>query len=462
MQRVSSLYFPLFLFIGVVFVLPVYNFLDVFSWHDQQRIGQIFLIVFCSCWVLLMGGYKEPDCFSSAVLLALLMVGLVSCVLADQKGWAFTEFSIFFGCFLISKSIADWRALGGGRVDSWIWWALVSIISLILFKFLVSYVAAVVVHGPVDSLLLFDGFSWPRFLGQFQTLSLPFLLLPYLERRGSGKWWLGVTTLWWFSTVAVGTRASWLGMMGAILVLPFIVRGGWRFSIAQSFCAICGVVLYFILMRMAPDVLGLPVGNLADDRLTTSLSGRDVLWGNAWHMFLEHPWLGGGGMSFAAQANPLGAHPHQVVLQLMAEWGGPITLLFFGLLLRAFFVFSREQGARGGQSTSLRSCLLASFIASFVHAMFDGSLVMPYTQIWLSILIGWAWGGSGDKRPGRCLFFKIASVFVSAFLLFVLFRDAPEIIQRNNIESRSTCWREAPRFWYNGIIKKGGCDVSRS
>ena len=461
MRSLSFFYFFLLLFLGGVFVLPIYNFMDVLSWHDQQRVGQIFLIAFCSCWGFVGKGYKDLDCFSLGVLLTLFVIGLISCVLADQKIWAFTEFSIFFGCFLISSSISDWRRLGGGQVDSWIWWVLVSIISVIFFKFFVSYVAAVVIHGPVDSLLLFDGFSWPRFLGQFQTLSLPFLLLPYLERRSHGKWWLAVTALWWFSTIAVGTRASWLGMMVAILVLPFIVRGGWRFSIAQSFSAICGVVLYFFLMRMVPNILGLPVGNLADDRLTTSLSGREVLWGSAWSMFLEHPWLGAGGMSFAAQANRLGAHPHQVVLQLMAEWGGLITLLFFILVLRAFFVFSKEQG-RGGQSTYLQICLLASFIASLVHAMFDGSLVMPYTQIWLSILIGWAWGGRGAKGPSQRLLLRALSVFVSAFLLFVLIRDVPEIIQRNSVENRPVCWREAPRFWYNGIIKEGGCDTSRS
>ncbi|MCY1444973.1 hypothetical protein D9M71_614670 [compost metagenome] len=125
------------------------------------------------------------------------------------------------------------------------------------------------------------------------------------------------------------------------------------------------------------------------------------------------------------------------------------------LLGRAFFMFLRGSSREEGQDP-LRLCLVASFVASAVHAMADGSLVMPYTQLWLAVLIGWAWGLYGGEDSGflpRWGYLLSVGVLVSAvvILLSVVVRDFSGVVL--NYDASESPWREAPRFWQKGMIK---------
>ncbi|MOA39984.1 hypothetical protein D3C78_1618090 [compost metagenome] len=88
--------------------------------------------------------------------------------------------------------------------------------------------------------------------------------------------------------------------------------------------------------------------------------------------------------------------------------------------------------------------------------MVDGSLVMPYTQLWLSVLIGWAWGIGGSANSGfgsrREYFFGLGVLVFAVVILFdVVVRDFPVI---TSSDVSSSPWREAPRFWQKGMIKR--------
>ena len=449
----SSVFVLVFLF--SLFSLPVVSFADSLSWHDQQRIGQVFLIFFVFVWVVFRGGCFCLDKKVLFVLAVLFGLAFLSSLLASQPMWALVELSLFVGCFFVVCAVRDWRVLCQGKMDYVLLGGLSVTALSILLKFFVSYFIAIAVRGSIDAMLLFDGFSWPRFLGQFQTLSLPFLILPVLLGSRYGRWFVLLCALWWFATIAAGTRASWVGMAAGIVIVPLLFKGGWRYSLLQVACAALGVVLYILLMRLVPQWLGLSVGNLADDRLTTSLSGREWLWGDAWRMTLERPWLGYGPMHFAELAHPYGAHPHQAILQWTSEWGIPSFILMSVLLGRAFFMFLKGSSREKGQDP-LRLCLVASFVASAVHAMADGSLVMPYTQLWLAVLIGWAWGLYGGEDSGflpRWGYLLGVGVLVSAvvILLSVVVRDFSGVV--SNYDASESPWREAPRFWQKGMIK---------
>ncbi|MCY1292766.1 O-Antigen ligase [compost metagenome] len=458
----------LFILCGVVFVLPTLGLNASLAWHDQQRLGQIFLIGLSSAWVLVSRGGGRLDFSALWLLLGILVLAILSSALASQSLWAFTELALFIGCFSMVCMVRDFRASAGRRVDLFLWWLLVAVVIGVVFKFLVSYISALLLRGPVDSLLLFDGFSNLRFLGQFQTLGLPLLILPALVQRRWVGWGIVLCSVWWFSTIASGTRASWLGVFCAVFLIPLLFKDWKRFSLLQVVCFFIGLGLYNFLMGVVPGVLDLPTGNLAGDRLSLSMSGRESLWRNAWNMFLESPWFGAGPMNFADVAHPLGAHPHQAILQWASEWGGVSTLMIVLLLGRSAWFF--YEGAKKYQKCdpplgALKVCLMASLIASTVHAMFDGSLVMPYTQIWLAILAGWVWGIHSEQQSkvrGRFLSFQSAlSILALLLLVFVAARDVPRIMTESRQDQAvQACWREAPRFWYNGIIKekpKSGC-----
>lgn len=444
----------------LLFALPVISFNEALSWHDQQRVGQIFLIALAFFWFLVSGWEGSGDKLSLSLLLGIFFLAIVSSVLASQPLWSLIEVALFVGCFFVVCVSRDIRNFYGGRADE----KLVLLISLVVVaicvKFLVSYFAAVIFRGSIDPMLLFDGFSWPRFLGQFQTLSLSLLVLPFLCKNPRGCWLLFLCAFWWFATIAAGTRASWLGMAVAMLIIPLIFKQGWRYTLLQVCTAMLGGAFYLLLMKLVPQWLALPTGNLADDRLTTSLSGREALWGAALEMILASPLFGYGPMHFAELAHPYGAHPHQAVLQWASEWGVPSAIIVGVLLVRSFLKFL-VGGFDSAGGYFLCLCLSASFIASAAHAMVDGSLVMPYTQVWLSILIGWGWGFwrarekvavsvDGCKVSSPAIMVMAVSV---AILLAVVVRDAPGILSRESYDSPPP-WRDAPRFWQEGIIKK--------
>jgi O-antigen ligase len=53
-------------------------------------------------------------------------------------------------------------------------------------------------------------------------------------------------------------------------------------------------------------------------------------------MALQNPWLGVGPLHFSSVRNPIAAHPHQAILQWLAEWGFiatilALTIIYYGI-----------------------------------------------------------------------------------------------------------------------------------
>src|SRR5476651_1958481 len=109
-------------------------------------------------------------------------------------------------------------------------------------------------------------------------------------------------------------------------------------------------------------------------------------------MILERPWLGFGPMHFADIANDIAAHPHQAILQWASEWGVPSTLCVIALVARAGWTtlgIVREPALSVVPVDLLRLCLFASLIGALTQAMVDGVIVMPVSQLWLALVVGW-------------------------------------------------------------------------
>jgi len=87
----------------------------------------------------------------------------------------------------------------------------------------------------------------------------------------------------------------------------------------QAGAAIFGFLLFYVMFHLVPDWLDL--APTLRDSLRTTLSGREKIWLWAWEMAIANPWLGVGPLHYSAVVNPIAAHPHQVVLQWLAEWG---------------------------------------------------------------------------------------------------------------------------------------------
>jgi O-antigen ligase len=247
--------------------------------------------------------------------------------------------------------------------------------------------------------------------------------------------------------------------------MAFSSGQGRRWAGWQGLAALIGLTSFWLLFRVLPDYLGLKVFNFAGDRLSTSLSARDVIWHQAWEMIKERPLLGFGPMHFADIPNPVAAHPHQAILQWACEWGIPSTLLVMWLVskgLWATFRLIRANHRSTEPVDLLRVCLFASLIGALTQSMVDGVIVMPYSQLWLAIVVGWLIGIHDFSteppavRPIAQKGWVAILTLAVVYLGYIVFRDAPNLDQREQVYIQEHGGRFQPRFWMQGVIGQPG------
>lgn len=267
--------------------------------------------------------------------------------------------------------------------------------------------------------------------------------------------------VWWLIAISGGTRGTWLGMAVAGVALALLGPWGRRW-LAWQLAAVCGgLLLYTALFTLLTGALGVEVGSGVSDRLTTSLSGRGPIWWQAWHMIVERPWLGFGPMHFADIANPIAAHPHQAILQWASEWGVPSALCVAALAWRGGWATLRVLRARACSTERvdlLRGCLFAALLGALTQAMVDGVIVMPNSQVWLALVVGWlmalhVWRAApGASLPWAWAGWRVAAVLSVGLLVWVVMRDAPHIEQAQQDYLEGGNQHLQPRFWAQGVI----------
>jgi O-antigen ligase len=458
---------------GNVFLVAVVCLLAVgvcapFGGHDLQRAMQI-AIAFCA---VLYGLSVTPagrvlDRPTALGLGLIIGLGLVSSALAHQPLWAFAEVAVFVGCGAIAMAFAVLRRQGGERLDRVLIFIVVGLCLIKSTQYL--YAAALAFTSGQLTLapdLLLSGFSNKRFYGQFQTFTLPLLALPLLLPRTSRPLRGAVFALlcvWWLIAISGGTRGTWLGMAAAGVVLATLGAGGRRWLGWQLAAMLGGLLLYWLIFTLVADYLGIQIANGASDRLTTSLSGRGPIWWQAWHMIVERPWLGFGPMHFADIANDIATHPHQAILQWASEWGVPSALCVAALAWRggwATFGVLRERALVTERADLLRLCLFAALVGALVQSMVDGVMVMPNSQVWLALVVGWllalhAWQSPATAAlPAAWFAWKLMSVLAVGLLIMIAVRDVPHIQQAQQQYLDAHGHHLQPRFWAQGVIAR--------
>ncbi|WP_304627432.1 O-antigen ligase family protein [Pseudomonas congelans] len=439
------------------------------SGHDTQRTAQFF-IGLLSLGVL---AWHELSCnavpiFGKKTKLVFLVVfsaGLISSVRAHQPQWALTELSVLLLSCCIATAFTRQRQFQGTRLDRLFIYFVISICTVKTIQFLTATLAAFLSTPPaLDTDLLLDGFSNKRFYGQFQTFTLPLLVLPLLltsTRRSIKIGLFCLTSLWWMIAISGGTRGTWLGMAAAVAVTFCLGRAGRRWAGWQLGAASTGLLLFTMLFSVLPGLLGIEVSNFAGDRLTTSLSAREILWQQAWEMIKERPLLGFGPMHFADIWNAVAAHPHQAILQWACEWGIPSTLCVAGLALYGLSttaVLVHKRALSLEPVDLMRLCLFASLIGALTQSMVDGVIVMPYSQLWLAIIVGWLlalheWQkvpGPTNVVLGRA--WLVCLTLATGMILYTIVRDLPDMDTRRQQFGEDFGGRYLPRFWMQGVI----------
>lgn len=456
------------IFLVTVVCLLVVGICAPFSGHDLQRAMQIAIGACAVLYGLSVAPVERLVDRPTALGLALIIgLGLVSSTLAHQSLWALTEVALFVSCGAIAVAFALLRRQGGEPLDR----ALIMVVVLLCLIKSIQYVYAGALafasaERTLEPDLLLSGFSNKRFYGQFQTFTLPLLalplLIPNLSRSLKGAVFV-LLCVWWLIAIGGGTRGTWLGMGAAGVVLAVLGAWGRRWLGWQLAAVFGGLLLYWLVFTVLAGYLGIELASAASDRLTTSLSGRGPIWWQAWHMLTERPWLGFGPMHFADITNRIAAHPHQSILQWASEWGVPSALCVALLAWRAglaTFGVLRERALSAERADLLRLCLFAALVGALVQSMVDGVIVMPNSQVWLALVVGWLMALHVWRTPPTTELplargaWKTLSVLAVGLLIFIVARDVPHIkqAQQQYLDGHDTLLQ--PRFWAQGVIAR--------
>ncbi len=384
--------------------------------HDQHRLLLQWPLALACLWLLLVGRVAgrvvcwPPDAAAGPWVapwgvLVLAAIGMASSLWTAHPHLALIEFAQLFGVFLLAVFLGQvLRAQAGHGAH------LLHFAPLLAAAFCLAVatglVAALHLGHPLNPWLLLPGFDNLRFFGQFAAVLLPLIAASFLmlqSQRRRYRWLVfGVLVLWWCVLLMTESRAALLGAGTALLLCALLrpLRQRWLPTLAGSF--VLGLLLYlglFVLLPWLGWVEGASHwgGRIAQTLVSDNpLSGRQVLWAQAWGHALQHPWLGLGPMHFAHGDNPIAAHPHSLPLQLLAEWGVLFTLVL-GLLLGSFAwrtlgrLYAQpalhSNGPNAAAPTVAAGALLALASAAAV-SLFDGNFVMPYSLLMTALALG--------------------------------------------------------------------------
>ncbi|WP_228254946.1 O-antigen ligase family protein [Aquirhabdus parva] len=244
-----------------------------------------------------------------------------------------------------------------------------------------------------------------------------------------------------------GARAGLLTIIMGLGLIGLLRRDQWSSLRLPLFTLVASGLIYALLVRLLPADFAVSV-------MRTDSSQRTLLWQKALDLWQAHPVLGAGGDHFAL-AKPwlLNAHPHNLLLQWISEWG------FAGLLTLVLFLPIMLNILRHRQT--LPAFALAAVAAVCIDAMVSGVLVYPLSQMlglwsvaWLISLLPnthqTSTASNSDKKSIASHFqiwqrsFKIVTAWAIVAMLVIHGHDLV-CIHCISVDNEN-----APRFWQFG------------
>ncbi|MCP1172432.1 PglL family O-oligosaccharyltransferase [Ralstonia chuxiongensis] len=186
---------------------------------------------------------------------------------------------------------------------------------------------------------MWGNLNQPNHVGSYLAFGLAAcLFLGNRHRKWLGLLMVAVLTLL-FGMALTFSRVTWIhiAVVGLLAGMPLAAETRGR-AWSVRLLALCGpVVLLALTYQACGSVVALANGawNLdlpgsMGQRMQEGVGLRPLLWKHAWHIFLSHPWLGGGWGDYAwnqyVQTDTVGPvemsmNAHNIVLDLLAKVG---------------------------------------------------------------------------------------------------------------------------------------------
>lgn len=446
-----------------VCMMPFYSAFSA-SAHDLARLGQVPLFLLATTYLLFgdRARWAQETVLKGGVLVALM---LLSALHAHQAAAAFRELSLAFSLFFLTLAIGALREeIGTEKI-------LLAIVSSWLFYeifFLLAWSASALNGGVGNFWLMVPGFDNPRFLNHAQVPALPILLGIASDRNHTLK----LRRLGWVAAtlsiailISLASRASGVALVLSALGVAIIFRKQASVYLKCGLISlVSALIFYFCVFYALP--LQLDAAVITAPHTTSDLvsdHSRIFLWKIAVGQLMSSPLLGVGPMHFAEYVNLRGAHPHNIYIQLLAEYGLPAALLMLGWLLRLLWQGIRRRQAAKNEITAMDVAVTAAVFALAIDGFFSGNFVMPVSQVWICIAVALFAGGSrvASQNPAAAQQAELtAARLVIPALLIVQIWFTYQTVGEYAMPRPTLGHRQAspasepnnPRFWLDGWL----------
>jgi O-antigen ligase len=448
--------------------------------HDDQRCVELALLALLVPFMLVRTGMAGQIAWMGRpgryCLGAFFALGAVSALSALSLRHALYEWSILLVLLLAAALLAAELARTGSSGLQIVLRCVLAVGILYSLRIALVYAATLASGTQTHMHALAIGFSNARFFNHVQTALLPLIVLAYLQAAKGSGWRraaFGLAACWWAFLFVSEARASILGL-GAGCMLALVLRRAQArsFLVAMALTALAGAIVYGLAFVLLPMLAGLQPFSAATNVLQRTAddptSRRNLLWQLALELIAAHPVLGVGPHHFAHEGARLswGAHPHNFIMQVGAEWGLPALLCLLGAIGLGMRGLVRS-GTRiapadlPGQQTL--AVMLATGAAILVDGLFSGVIVMPQSQMAIALYLGCAagWARSLDQdaapRAGAPLLWLTRGLAAAA-LCGLVFTVAPDIVRHARhapltpAEQAVNQWKHWPRLWEAGYF----------
>ena len=225
--------------------------------------------------------------------------------------------------------------------------------------------------------------------------------------------WLHIVVVGVLAGMSLSTESrarTWsirlLVLVSPMLVLALVFQGwNWLIAVANS-------VWTFDL----PGSMG--------ERLEAGVGLRSLLWTHAWHIFLAHPWLGGGWGDYAwnqfVQTETLGnvemsMNAHNIALDLLAKVG--LAGLFAVFVPLAFWASGLRKRLRKPDADTAFLCALVAVM--LVHSLLEYPLHYVFFLFPFAFVLGYL-DGKDLRFPSSGMTWVLSGVIVACGIALVV------------------------------------------
>lgn len=400
------------LFIGIVSVSPslkiIPSSLIVTSFHDCQRLAELQLISLVLLHSIAFTRRETHFCINNTMRYAfyvLIILAITSSCLAKSPRHALIEISLFAGLSYLALFVAHLYRENSALLIKRITYVCWAGVFLCMASFYAGYITASIFKTPVSWPAPLTGFSNIRFFNQYQLWSLGLITLPLLAfeiKSINVRRCLNISlAFWWalmFFSASRGALLAWI--FGIVLTAITYRKLAWPFIRMQLAHITAGFFIYVILFKIIPSLREFSVNTGTVMRDTTN--DRLELWSLSLNLIQDHPIFGVGPMHFAWN-HPTSAHPHNSILQLMAEWGLPAALIIFAMAAYSLVCWLKRFKPQNLQTKPQRDIYLAivlffTLTSNCAYSLVDGVIVMPISQVMMFTFIGLMIGYYNDGK----------------------------------------------------------------